>query len=116
MSAREKFTSSAPHGSFIVVDSPDAVDVTLRGEFDVSSTDASRKVIEHIGELLGAAARPVRIEMSAVSFFDAAGIRFLLQSEGIANLAGTTSTVQNPSSDVRRLLDLLDLHRMLDDA
>jgi anti-anti-sigma factor len=70
-------------------------------------------VIEHVGELLGARPRPVRIDLSAVSFFDAAGIRFLLQVERLAELSSTTSTVRDPRPDVRRLLEMVGLQRML---
>jgi anti-anti-sigma factor len=108
-----RFTSSAHHGTFIVVDHPDVLDVALRGEFDLSSTDASQKVIEHVGELLGSTPHPVRVDLSDVSFFDAAGIRFLLQIERLAELASTTSLVVNPSPDIRRLLEIVGLQRML---
>lgn len=115
MSEYERFTCRAPHGTFVVVDCPNAIDVALRGEFDLSSTGPSQQVIEHVGELLGGTPRPICIEMSAVSFFDAAGIKFLLQLERLAHLAGTTSSVQHPNRDVYRLLELVGCQRMVDD-
>jgi anti-sigma B factor antagonist len=107
------FTCRAHHASFTVFDHGDSIDVALRGEFDLSTADASQLVLEHVGELLGAAPRPVSIDLSAVSFFDASGIRFLLQLEQLADLGSTTSIVQNPTADVRRLLDMVGLQRLL---
>ena len=113
MSAPEQFTCRAPHGTFVVEEQPDAIDVSLCGEFDLSSTDASQRVIEHVGELVGNTRRPVRVDMSSVSFFDAAGIRFLVQLRRIAEFGSTTASVQNPSPDVRRLLTIVGLERIL---
>ncbi len=109
----EPFICRAPHGLFIVKNETGAIDVTLRGEFDLSGNDASQFVIEHVGELLDAVPRPIAVEMSAVSFFDAVGIRFLLQLERLAELCSTTSTVRNATPEVRRLLDVVGLQRML---
>jgi anti-anti-sigma factor len=116
VSAPERFTCDAHHASFVVFDRGDSIDVALRGEFDLSSTEASQLVLEHVGELLGAGPRPVCVDLSAVSFFDAAGIRFLLQIERLAELGSTTSVVQNPSPDVRRLLDIVGLQRMMKES
>ena len=113
VSPPEPFSCRAHHGSFVVHDDGDSIDVALQGEFDLSSRDASQLVLEHVGDLMCANTRPVCIDLSAVSFFDATGIRFLLQLEQLAELGSTKSIVQNPTPDIRQLLEMVGLQRLL---
>jgi anti-anti-sigma factor len=111
----DRFTIRAPHGSFVVDDRPDSIDVILRGEYDISSDEPSQAVLEVVGELLGYQPRPVVVDMAQLSFLDAAGIRFLLRLESLAKLASTTASVCNANRNVRRLFAVVDLDRFLDD-
>ena len=113
-SAPKTNTFRSAHTTFVVCDYPQAVEVELRGEYDLSSTGASQLVIELIGELVGTNPRPVIVDLSAVSFFDAAGIKFLLRVAHIAQLADTTARVRDPKPDVRRLFDILGLGDMIE--
>jgi anti-anti-sigma factor len=107
-------TFRAAHTTFVVCDTPKTVDVSLRGEYDLSSTDTSELVIELVADLLVKTPRPVILDLSAVSFFDAAGIKFLLRVHRVAQLAGTTARVHNPTADVRRLFELVGLSTFID--
>jgi anti-sigma B factor antagonist/stage II sporulation protein AA (anti-sigma F factor antagonist) len=107
-------TFRTTHATFVVCDYAQAVEVEVRGEYDLSCTDASKLVLELVGELIGDKPRPVIVDLAAVSFFDAAGIKFLLRIARIAQLADTSARVRDPNPDVRRLLELLGLGMMVD--
>ena len=106
-------TFRTTHTTFVVCDYAHAVEVEVRGEYDIASTDASKLVVEVVGELIGTTPRPVIVDLSAVTFFDAAGIKFLVRLSRVAQLADTTARVRDPNPDVRRLLELLDLGGMI---
>lgn len=113
-SDRKAATFRAPHTTFTVCDEPERIEVELRGEYDLSSADASQLVIELVGDLIDEACRPVIVDLAAVSFFDAAGIKFLRRVDRVARLGSTSLCVRNPSADVRRLLEIVELGAMVD--
>jgi anti-anti-sigma factor len=113
VSEKRPFACHTPHGVLVVADLADMVEVTLRGEFDLSSNDAAQLMLQHVGELIGASPRPIVVEMSDVTFFDAVGIRLLLRLERLASLASTTSTVKNTTPTIRLLLEIVELERLL---
>ncbi|HTL86100.1 MAG TPA: STAS domain-containing protein [Acidimicrobiia bacterium] len=106
-------TFRTTHTKFVVCDYPQAVEVEIHGEYDLSSTDAAKLVMEVVGELVGADPRPVIVDLSAVSFFDAAGISFLLRLARVAQLADTTARVRDPNPDVRRLFEIVGLEALM---
>lgn len=109
----DAFVCRAPHGTLIVHDNAQAVEVHLRGEFDLSSTEASTQVIERVAQSIADRPRPVIVDMSGVSFFDAAGVRVLQRLDRIADLASATMLVANPPRNVCRLLELVGLDDLL---
>jgi stage II sporulation protein AA (anti-sigma F factor antagonist) len=113
-SASNANTFRSTHTTFVVCEYPHAVEVEVHGEYDLSSTTASQLVIELVGELVGSTPRPVIVDLSAVSFFDAAGIKFLLRVARIAQLADTTARVRDPNPDVRRLLEIVGLGNLVE--
>ncbi len=110
----KRSTFRSAHTTFVVCDNPEKIEVVLGGEYDLSSTDASALVIELVGDLVGNTPRPVVVDLSAVSFFDAAGIKFLLRIDRVAQLVSRRARVKGPVPDVRRLLEIVGLGTMVD--
>jgi anti-anti-sigma factor len=72
----------------------------LEGELDMATA-------EGLSELLRAAvdgSHPVVLDFSGVSFMDSSGLRALLEGAGLPNGSGVV--IVNPSSQVRRVLDI----------
>jgi anti-anti-sigma factor len=111
----DRFTVRAPHGSFVVHDGVDSIDVILRGEYDISSDEPSQAVLEVVGELLGYKPRPVAVDLAQLSFIDAAGIRFVLRLERLAEMASTKIRVSDANRNIHRLFAVVDLDRLFDD-
>ena len=111
----DTFTCRAPHITFVVRHSDSSVEIALRGEFDLSSTDASIEVVEYVTERLAETPRALVVNMSGVTFFDAAGIKFLVRLEATAKLVSTTFDVRNPNRDVRYLLEVVGLSQLLEE-
>ncbi len=116
MTVKRPFECHTPHGVLVVCDLSDIVEVRLRGEFDLASADAAQLVVEHVGELVGDAPRPIVVEMSDVTFFDAVGLRFLLRLENLATLASTIFKVTKATPETLLLLRIVELDRMLSDS
>jgi anti-sigma B factor antagonist len=74
--------------------------VQPRGEVDVATTGVLRRALE---EQL-ARGRHVVVDLSQVTFLDAAGITVLLAAETEARRAGCRLTVENPAGIVARVL------------
>jgi anti-anti-sigma factor len=95
-------------GAGLLIDvSPDeggCVSVRLAGEFDLISAEAAHEVI---GRLVCSGLN-VAVDMSRVTFLDAAGTRFLIESQQFARAAGGDLVVCHPSRPVRRILELTD--------
>ncbi len=108
-------TIATQYGSFVVRDSSNSIDVAMNGEFDISGQEGAQRLLEHVGELVGARPRPVVIDLAAVEFLDASGLRLLVRIERVARLASTTTSVRNPKPHVRRLLAIVELDGLIDD-
>ncbi len=110
----DRHTVRAAHATIAVFDGQATVNVSIRGEYDLASAPASEEVIEHVGELLGDEMRTrITVDMSGVSFFDASGINFLLRLERLAQLGSATMSVHVVDTNLRRLLGIVGLERML---
>ena len=114
--ASEVSVFRSAYTTFVVCDYRETVEVVVRGEYDLSSTDTSHLVLEHVGNLIGDAPRPVVVDLAGVSFFDAAGISFLLRLDRVARLASTTSSVRQPSAQARLVLDVVGLSDFVGDT
>jgi anti-anti-sigma factor len=110
----DTFVCRAPHIVFLVRHNESSVEVSLRGEFDLSSTTASIQVIEYVTERIAEAPRALVVDMSGVTFFDAAGIKFLVRLKDTAKLVSTTFDVRSPRRDVRNLLAVLGLSELIE--
>jgi len=93
----------------------DTVEIFLRGEFDLSSIHASQEVLEFAAERVAEKRRPVVVDLASLTFFDAAGIKFLVRLETVAGIASTTFCVRNASRDIRRLIEIVGLEKLLRD-
>lgn len=110
----DSFVCRAPHIIFVVRHDHAHVEVALRGEFDLSSIDASVQIVEYVTECITETPRALIVDLAAVTFFDAAGIKFLVRLAETAKLMSTTFDVRNPTRDVRRLLDVVGLRELLE--
>ncbi len=77
--------------------------VRLAGDFDIIQAAVARSVINH----LVSAAENITVDMSHVTFLDAASARFLAEEQQRAQAAGGDLVVSHASRPVRRVLGLL---------
>ena len=112
--APDRSTFHSAYSTFVVCEHPQLLEILVRGEYDLASTDASKLVLQHIGNLVSESPRPVVVDLSDVSFFDAAGVSFLLRVDRVAQLVSKTLSVRDPSPDVRYLLEIVDLSGLID--
>lgn len=88
----------------------DAANVRVTGELDV----ASAGLLEQAVQQAHAAGRyEVRLDLSAVSFCDCAGLSAFIASDRLLRAAGGRLTLRHLSAPVRRLLILTKMHRVL---
>ena len=76
--------------------------VRLLGELDIASADAAR----HALELLDAGIQQIVLDLSQITYCDAAGVRFLLTAQRQARATGRDLVVRHASRPVRRVLAL----------
>lgn len=74
--------------------------VRLIGELDMASADAARRALD----LLDAGIQQIVLDLSHITFCDAAGVRFLLTAQEQARTTGRELVVRHPSRSVRRVL------------
>jgi anti-sigma B factor antagonist len=87
-------------------DDADATVVTVRGEMDIASVDVFDAAIAARRPL----ARPLRLDLSGVTFFDSSAVRALLQARRIAiEDTGSPVEVVAASPAVRTVLELAGL-------
>jgi anti-anti-sigma factor len=93
-----------------VVPDPTSATVVLDGEIDIATCPA-------IGRFLSAAISgghaQLAVDMSGVTFIDAAGIGVLVAAANRARETGGGLSLLAPSSQVRRLLDIFQLDAIL---
>jgi anti-anti-sigma factor len=96
-------------GSGLLVDvistADDRTTVRLAGDFDIVLTSGARNVINR----LVSAGHNITVDMSRITFLDAAGARFLTEEQDRAQAAGGDLIVSYPSRPVRRVLELLTM-------
>lgn len=92
-------------GADLEIDDGNAV-VTLRGELDVSSLPALRRVVVSALDF-----RPVELtlDMSAVTFLDPAGVGGLMSAAAMAAESGCRIGVRGASASATQVLLLLDV-------
>jgi anti-anti-sigma factor len=76
--------------------------VRLSGELDIASAGAARRALE----LLDAGIQQIVLDLSDITFCDAAGVRFLLAAQKQARTIGRDLVVRHPSRPVRRVLTI----------
>jgi anti-anti-sigma factor len=74
--------------------------VRLLGELDIASVGAARRALEQ----LDAGIEQIVLDLSHITFCDAAGIRFLLTAQEQARTTGRDLVVRHASRAVRRVL------------
>jgi anti-anti-sigma factor len=86
----------------IVRDGTASATVRLAGEIDFTSVEAAHRALAR----LEPGTRRIVLDLSRVTYCDAAGIRFLLTARSRAGEAGTDLAVRYPLRSVSRVLDL----------
>ena len=76
--------------------------VRLVGELDIASAGAARRALEQ----LDVGIQQIVLDLSHITFCDAAGVRFLLMTQEQAHTTGRHLVVRNASRPVRRVLAL----------
>lgn len=93
----------------IVRDGIASVTVRLAGEIDFGSVEAASRALAELEQ----GTRRLVLDLSRVTFCDAAGVRFLLAARRRAGKAGAELTVLHPQRSVRRALDLTGTQAMV---
>ena len=96
-----------------VVSDPSSATVVLDGEIDIATCPAIRHFL--MSAISGARAH-LAVDMSGVTFIDAAGIGVLVAAANRARETGGGLSLLAPSSQVRRLLDFFHLDAILPTA
>lgn len=93
-------------------DQPHAVVVVAEGELDLATSPAFLRVLS------GAPSddRPVVIDAKGLHFVDSSGLRALLEAQGTVSQHGRRFVIAQPSTELSRLLDLVDLRSRFDVA
>jgi anti-sigma B factor antagonist len=87
-----------------------SVTVVLDGEIDIATAPAIRRFL--MAAISGGDVH-LAVDMSGVTFIDAAGIDVLVVAANRAREAGGGLSLRAPSRQVRRLLGVLDLDAVL---
>lgn len=93
-----------------VVSNPLSATVALDGEIDISNCPAIRRFL--MAAINGGNVQ-LAVDMSGVTFIDAAGIGVLVAAANRARSAGGGLSLLAPSRQVQRLLDILHLDAIL---
>jgi anti-anti-sigma factor len=76
--------------------------IRLHGELDIASVDAAWRMLAQ----LDAGIQQIVLDVSHITFCDAAGVRFFLTAQKRARDTGRNLVVRHPSRSVRRVLAL----------
>ncbi len=96
-----------------VVSNPPSATVALDGEIDIATAPAIRRFL--MAAISGGNVQ-LAVNMSAVTFIDAAGIGVLVAAANRAQEAGGSLSLLAPSAQVRQLLDVFHLDAILPSA
>jgi anti-anti-sigma factor len=96
LAAAPGFRAEASH------DGNNSAIVRLLGELDIASAGAARRALQ----LLDAGIQHIVLDLSHITFCDAAGVRFLLTAQDQARTTGRALVVRHASRPVRRVLAL----------
>jgi anti-anti-sigma factor len=83
-------------------DGNNSATVRLRGELDIASAGAARRALEQ----LDAGIQQIVLDLSDVTFCDAAGVGFLVAAQKQARTTGRDLVIRHPSRPVRRVLTI----------
>lgn len=81
-------------------DGNDSATVRLCGDLDIASAGAARRALEQVD----ADIQQIVLDLSDITYCDAAGVRFLLTAQKQARTTGRDLVVRHPSRPVRRVL------------
>jgi anti-sigma B factor antagonist len=84
--------------------------VALRGELDLSSTQALSLLL---GDVIGAQPVKVTIDLEKLSFLDSTGVRCLVDAARAAAGAGSRLVVRQPRGMVLQVLEICGVDRLL---
>ncbi|GIF80392.1 STAS domain-containing protein [Catellatospora bangladeshensis] len=103
--------ASTPQATHEVEVLPDAVRVSLAGEFDLLTEQDLTTWLA--GAIESHPGRAVEVDMHEVTFLDSSGIRVLLGAHGLAVRHGGSFRLTRASGMVREVLDIVDMYAFL---
>ena len=105
-------SASAPEASGLVevADDEDATLVSCAGEIDESCNGSLDRAV---GLVTAARASTIIVDFTEVTFVGSIGLGFIARLYRMADLAGRTLTVRNPSPQARRVLDICGFADMI---
>ena len=86
--------------------------VFCAGELDVAVAPRLRDAIDAAFEM---ATTGVRVDFHHLTYIDSAGLRELLLGQARAARTGLAFSVANPAPQIRRLFEIADIARLIDD-
>jgi anti-anti-sigma factor len=90
---------------------PDRVTLLVRGEIDVFTAPVLAAVV---GALVEGGRLDVILDLSELTFMDAAGMRVIVHASNQLGAAGRTLTVQSPSAIIRRTLEITGVDALIE--
>lgn len=83
-------------------DGNNSATIRLHGDLDIASAGAARGALEQVN----AGIQQIILDLSHITFCDAAGVRFLLTAQERARTTGRDLVIRHPSRPIRRVLAL----------
>ena len=102
---------SNPHVRIVSVDSADGIRLELHGELDRAT---ALTLALHLLPFERNSAASVVLDLSDLSFVDVGGLKLFLETARRVRAAGGQLILANPSSSVRRLLELTAIDQTAD--
>lgn len=84
--------------------------VCFTGEIDIATAP---EIVDVARRCLDRGHREVVIDASQITFMDSQGLRALITAEQTVRMAGGSLRVRRPSRQVRRLLELSQIHELI---
>ena len=102
MNANDRLSTQMTHLNGVAV-------LTLQGEIDIYTAPCLRESIERVCAL----GVPVLLDMEHVTFMDSSGLSALIAASGVADGLFSSVQIMRPSDQVRRVLSLTGLDKVL---
>lgn len=89
---------------FKYISEEDKLSIKLNEEIDVESCKTLRTIVD--GYILKYNPRKCELDMGSVTFMDSSGIGFIAGRSNLTKMLNCELVIKNPSSNVRKLIDM----------